>query len=173
MTAPRQLEYRALRLLEALAEGRSLLNADATAALFRRWPRPPASAARRLAAHANTARGRDVLWLVGVDANGRGPGADAGNFSDWLPAILPFFDGLAPQVTSLKIPLTPARGKRSARFAVALHVETSRAPFVVRGGGRAGTLEVPWLDSGSNTIRPAGRLELIKLLTPLQDLPQA
>ena len=148
------------------------MEADAAAAVYRKWPGPPALAARRLAAHANAARGRDVLWLVGVDATGSGPGVDNGKFAAWLDAILPFFDGLAPQITSLKIPLSPAQGRHSARFAVALHIETSRAPFVVRGGGRTGTMEVPWLDSPGTTIRPAGRLELIKLLTPLQDLPR-
>ena len=172
MPAPRQLEYRALNLLEALAQGRSLADADATAAAYRRWPGPASLAARRLAAHANVARGRDVLWLIGMDTTGRGPGAEHAKFAAWLDAILPFFDGLAPQVTSLKVPLSPARGKTPARFVVALHVETSRAPFVVRGGGRRGELAVPWLESPGGTIRPAGRLELIKLLTPLQDLPQ-
>ena len=71
MPAPRQLEYRALNLLEALGQGRSPADADATAALYRRWPGPAALTARRLAAHANAARGRDVLWLIGVDTNDR------------------------------------------------------------------------------------------------------
>ena len=172
MQAPRQLEYRALNLLEALAAGRALTEADATAAVYRNWPGPAALAARRLAAHANAARGRDVLWLIGVGPDGRGPGADAGRFKAWLDAIVPFFDGLAPNVASLRVPLSPARGKGPARTAVALHLETSRAPFVVRGGGRSGPLETPWLDSPGGPVRPAGRLELVKLLTPLQDLPQ-
>lgn len=172
MPIPRQLEYRALRLLEALAAGRPLLDADAAAAVYRGWPGPAAAAARRLAAHANAARGREVLWLIGVEPTGRGPGAETAKFQDWLDAVLPFFDGLAPTVTSLQIPLSPARGKRPARTAVALLVETSRAPFVVRGGGRPGGLETPWLDAPDRPIRTAGRLELIKLLTPLQDLPQ-
>ena len=172
MNTPRQLEYRALSLLEALRSGRILADADATAAVYRSWPRPPVVAARRLAAQANAARGRDVLWLVGVDSIGLGPGADHSNCNDWLNAVLPFFDGLAPQVTALKIPLTPAAGKRPATTMSALLVETSRTPFVVRGGGRKGVLEVPWSDLAGGPIRHAGRLELIKLLTPLQDLPQ-
>ena len=172
MNAPRQLEYRALSLLEALHSGRALVDADATAAVWRAWPGPPALAARRLAAHANAARGRDLLWLIGVDSAGRGPGADHSRFNAWLDSVLPFFDGLAPRVSALKIPLAPAAGKRPARTMSALLVETSRTPFVVRGGGRAGALEVPWLDLAGGPIRQAGRLELIKLLTPLQDLPQ-
>ncbi len=173
MDAPRQSEYRAVNLLEALAAGRKLPDADATAAVFRTWPAPGAPAARLLAAHANAARGRDVLWLVGVDAAGGGPGADVGRFDGWLAAMLPFFDGLAPHVTRLKVPLAPAAGKSPARTALALHVETGRAPFVVRAAGaRSARLEVPWFDVATGAIRPAGRLELVKLLTPLQDIPQ-
>ena len=172
MNPPRQLEYRALSLLEALAAGRTLVDADATAAVFRAWPGPPARAARLLAAHANAARGRDALWIIGVEANGRGPGADAAKFDAWLADTLPFFDGLAPRVTRLKVPLAPAEGKRPARLAVALHIESNRAPFVVRTGKRSSALEVPWTDPGSGVVRPAGRLELVKLLAPLQEVPQ-
>ena len=41
---------------------------------------------------------------------------------------------------------------------VALHIESTRAPFVVRRGQ---TTEVPWLD-GSSGVGAAGRMELIK-----------
>lgn len=172
MNPPRQLEYRALSLLEALAAGRALVDADATAATFRAWPGPSARAARLLAAHANAARGRDGLWIIGVEPNGQGPGADATKFEAWLADLLPFFDGLAPRVTHLKVPLAPAQRKRPAKLAVALHIESSRAPFVVRTGKGSAALEVPWTDPGSGVIRPCGRLELVKLLAPLQEMPQ-
>lgn len=173
MNRPRQLEYRALTLLDALAAGQPLANADPQAALFRAWPGPPRQAARRLAAQANAARGRDVLWLIGVEpATGAVRGADRGRFDDWLAGLLPFFDGLAPSVTAFNVPAGSRQGKLPPKQVVALHVETDRAPFVIRGGGRAGTMEVPWLDAGRSEVRPAGRIDLIRLLSPLHDLPQ-
>lgn len=170
MNRPRQLEYRTLTLLESLGAGRTLADADPQAALFRTWPGPPRRAARQLAAQANAARGRDVLWLVGVETTGTVRGADPGKFDDWLAGLLPFFDGLAPRLTAFPIPAGPRQGKLPPKSVVALQVETDRAPFVVRGGGLSGSMEVPWLDAGGR-ICSAGRLELIKLLSPLQDLP--
>ena len=171
MNRPRQLEYRTLTLLEVLAAGQTLASVDPQAALFRAWPGPPRQAARRLAAQANAARGHDVLWLVGVDRGGLVRGADPRRFDDWLAGLLPFFDGLAPRITAYNVPTGPQGNKQPSKHAVALHIETDRAPFVVRGGNRAGSMEVPWLEAGG-AIRPAGRLELVKLLSPLVDLPR-
>ena len=171
MNRPRQLEYRTLSLLEALASGQPLAVADPHAALFRTWPGPPRQVARRLAAQANAARGRDVLWLVGVEPAGSVRGADAGRFDDWLAGLLPFFDGLAPSITVCNVPAGQRSGKRGPAPVAALLVETDRAPFVVRTGGRAGSMEVPWREA-DGALRTAGRLELIKLLSPLQELPQ-
>ena len=171
MNRPRQLEYRTLTLLEALAAGRPLAGADPQAALFRAWPGPPPVAARRLAAQANAARGADVLWLVGVDPRGGVRGAALGKFDDWLARLLPFFDGLAPRITAFNVPAGPRQDKQPPRQVIALHVETDRAPFVIKRGGRAASMEVPWLDAGGE-VRAAGRLELVKLLSPLHELPQ-
>ena len=118
-----------------------------------------------MAAHANAARGRDTLWLVGAGADGtvaKGTKISAGSLADWLAGLTPFFDGLAPRVTAFNVPVPGGQ-------VVALHIETTRAPFVVRNGK---SCEVPWLDPGPDTIRTAGRLELIRLLSPLEDLPQ-
>ncbi len=166
MNRPRQLEYRALTLLDALSAGRPLLDADPSATVFRAWPGPGHRAARQLAAQANAARGRDVLWLVGVDPQGNVRGADPGKFDGWLAGLLPFFDGLTPRVVACNVPA----GRKPGKQVVALHIETDRAPFVVRGGSRARSTEVPWQEMGG-PIRTAGRVELIKLLTPLHDLP--
>ncbi len=156
--SPRQVEYRALHLIDGLAAGRAAAEIDAHTAAFRTWPGPPRAAARRLAAYANAARGRDVLWLIGRP----GKGAEVGRLQGWLDTVLPFFDGLAPRVTGFKVPT----GTDSV---VALQIETVRAPFVIRHGG---TCEVPWVDAGEATVRSAGRTELIRLLSPLEDLPQ-
>ncbi len=171
MNRPRQLEYRTLTLLESLAAGRPLAEADPQAALFRVWPGGFHRAARQLGAQANAARGRDVLWLVGVEPTGAVRGAEPGRFDDWLAGLLPFFDGLAPRITAFNVPTGPRQGKLPLKQVVALHIETDRAPFVIRGNGRAASMEVPWLETGGG-IRSAGRLELVKLLSPLHDLPQ-
>ena len=171
MTSPRQLEYRALSLLEAMAAGRPPSEADPYAAVFRSWPGPARSAARRLAAHANAARGRDVLWLIGLQSDGKPMAVKSASAHEtldaWLGKVVPFFDGLAPRVTGFNVPVGAPAGKGPRRQVVALHIDTTRAPFVIRHGG---SCEVPWLDG--TAIRTAGRLELVKLLSPLEDLPQ-
>ncbi len=172
MPSPRQLEYRALNLMEAHAAGRALAGVDAQAACFPSWPGPPRVAARRLAAHANAARGRDVLWLVGLPPRGGAPRRsqpDIKQLSGWLDQVQPFFDGLAPRISGFNVPVGKTTDQAPARQVVVLHIETTRAPFVIRRGN---TTEVPWLDDGNAPVRPAGRSELIKLLSPLEDLPK-
>jgi hypothetical protein len=191
----REIEYRALRVLERLAmpvepaAGPSV--DDPFVALFRVWPRPSRATARRLAAHANAARGRDLLWLVGVDETGAAfPGVEPGQSEEWIHALRPWFDGLLPRIVPLDIPLPssptfagarkpPRRAGKKPRMIVALHVETTRAPFVFRADPTR--LETPWLDlngalghpPGRNGVHPrsATRSDLIRLLTPCLDLP--
>ncbi len=80
----------------------------------------------------------------------------------WLDAVLPFFDGLAPRVTGFQVPTRHGFRRRVAD-------RDGPRPFVIRHGG---TCEVPWVDAAKATVRSAGRLELIRLLSPLEDLPQ-
>jgi hypothetical protein len=133
-----------------------------------------------LAAHANAARGRDVLWLVGVKTGATGresygnlrtTGVQMAEFDGWLEKLLPYFDGLAPKVQAFMLPFG-TNGTSPQRQLIVLHIETARAPFVFRPSASSATLEVPWLDSAPQLIRSAGRHELLKLLVPLQDLPQ-
>lgn len=186
----REIEYRALRVFERVAEGACGDGDDGATnrsepgdpfiACFRAWPRPTCALARRLAAHANAARGRDVLWFIGVDPGaGKLPGvATPSRADDWISALQPWFDALMPRITPVEVPLPksstthrPANG----RVVVALHIETARAPFVFRAG--AGRLETPWLDLNGtmptqrHQPRSADRADLIRLLTPRLDLP--
>ncbi len=153
--------------MERLAAGRAVAEADATAAVFRAWPGPPRLAARRLAAHANAARGRDVLWLVGAQPDGRavpkqGP---------------PVRSGMAGQARAVfRRPRAARHGFQRARSArgqvVALHIETTRAPFV--DPARGNVCEVPWLDHGpardprggtagtDPAAQPAGRFAAVR-----------
>ena len=213
----REIEYRALRALDRLAgngngsESAAAIGAataDPFLACFRSWPRPARAAARRLAAHANAARGRDLLWLVGIGTQpSNSPGADPAAAEAWIGGLRPFFDGLMPRIVPVEVPLpavpnapelaaappsSPSQTRRrrspqqassrGPRSVVALHIETSRAPFVVRAG--ADRLETPWLDLSAATdavtgdtaaddraLRSATRADLIRLLMPRLDLP--
>lgn len=164
MKTPTELEYRTLQFLE----GNENLIGGPTAC-FSSWPGPPLAAARRLAAHANAARGRDLLWLIGV-RHGKVTGAEATGLDGWLAGVSRHFDGLAPRVRAYNVPA--GQGYRGRRLqVVALHVETERAPFVVRLAGGQPSFDVPWFDTVDGAVRSAGRQELVKLLAPLQDLP--
>jgi hypothetical protein len=126
------------------------------------WPEVQ-KAARRIAGHANAARGEPILWLVGVDEQKGAVGATNMEMASWWSAVKAQFDGLAPSVTDLNIPVKGVT-------VVALLFETDRAPFVVKNP-EGGTIqfEVPWRENTS--IRSATRSDLIKLLSPFQKLP--
>ncbi|MBV9658926.1 MAG: hypothetical protein JO295_12520 [Verrucomicrobia bacterium] len=182
----RDIEYRALRLLERLGHKQQDCSAapeDVFSACFHRWPGPARVAARQLAAHANAARGRDLLWLIGIGSGG----AKKSDCDAWLAGLRSWFDGLMPRVVPVEmtLPTTPSTSSkrklrdRSDRPLIALHIETDRAPFVIRAGsGNAAVrLETPWLDLTATSSplpppRSATRTDLIKLLTPLLDLPR-
>lgn len=171
MKTPSELEYRTLRFLEGTASGGTHPEAvGGPTACFPSWPGPPYTAARHLAAHANAARGQSLHWLVGV-RNGKPTGADAIGLDAWLTGVARCFDGLAPRVKAYNIPVGKDPRDRSVGV-VALSIETERAPFVVRRSGRQPAFEVPWFDAVDGAIHTASRLELVKLLAPLQDLPR-
>ena len=103
--------------------------------------------------------------------HGKPTGADASGLEVWLGAVTRHFDGLAPRVTAYNVPA--GRGHRGRPLqVVALGIETERAPFVVRLSGGQPSFEVPWFDTSDGLIRSAGRMELVKLLAPLSDLPR-
>jgi hypothetical protein len=126
-------------------------------------------AARRIAGHANAARGAPILWLIGVDEERGVVGAEHEELANWYSQVRTLFNGLAPVLTDLNIP-TP-----NGKTVVALLFGTDRAPFVVKnvafGTREAGPVrfEVPWRENTS--IRTASRADLLRLLTPLQSLP--
>jgi hypothetical protein len=123
----------------------------------------PVRAARRLAAHANAARGANLLWLIGVDEVQGIVGADRVELSDWHAKVHSEFDELSPDMMPLNVP-TPTG------TVVALFFETDRAPYAVRNPqGGAVQIEVPWRDG--NSTRSAHRSELLRLLVPLENLP--
>ena len=122
-------------------------------------------------ARQHRARPGGLLWLVGM-RHGKPSGADASGLDAWLAGVTRYFDGLAPRVKAYNVPA--GRGLRGSADAGrgALLIETERAPFVIRLSGGQPSFDVPWFDPTDGAIRSAGRLELVKLLAPLHDLPR-
>lgn len=138
---------------------------DSRVELKANWPEDPKKAARQIAGHANAARGEPILWLLGVDENaGQVPGADSAEFSSWYARVRASFDELAPEPLSLNVPV-------GGVTVVALYFETDRAPYVVKNpqGGMV-QREVPW--RVATGVTSATRSQLLRLLSPLQKLPQ-
>lgn len=156
-----QLEGWALDVLDRVTSGGRL--EDARVEIKREWP-DPVEAARRIAGHANAARGAPILWLIGVDEKARTvPGADYEELANWFPRVQSQFDELAPSLQDLNVPYKGAT-------VVALHFESDRAPFVVKNpGGGPIDREVPWRE-GTKT-RSASRANLVRLLSGLHSLP--
>lgn len=162
----RQIESWALRVIDCVKSGQP--NEDFLVELKRDWV-PQAKAARRIAGHANVARGENILWLIGVDEKQGVTGVKAADLASWYPAVESFFNELAPRMIPLNIPV-------DGKTVVALLFETDRAPFVVKNpvygssSGGAVELEVPWRENTS--VRSARRSDLIRLLAPLELLPE-
>lgn len=160
---PSKLEAWVLAVLDQVDQGQA--NEDARVELKAAWPDDPAKAARRIAGHANAARGESILWIIGVDQERGAVPAPAVDLAQWFPRVQAQFDGIAPSLTDLVVP-------HHAGAVVALHFDTTRAPFVVKNAvhGGAVTLEVPWREG--TRVRSATRADLLKLLVPKISLPR-
>jgi len=164
-----EIESWALRILENVEK--HLPVEDSAVELKTEWPTDHAKAARRLAAHANAARGQTILWLIGADEKkGEIVGANYQELSNWFSSIQSFFDGMiAPDLQSLNI-------SYKTKTIVALCFETLRAPYLVRNpafgktSGEPMEWEAPWRE-GTKT-RSATRNELILILTTLGKMPK-
>jgi hypothetical protein len=160
-----QIESWALSIIERVETGQPI--EDARVELKARWIEPQ-KAARRIAGHANASRGTPILWLIGIDENAGAVGVEHAELADWYEQVKANFDGLAPSLTDINIPL-------SDKTVTGLLFDTDRLPFVVKNpaygqqGGGPVSREVPWREGTS--VRSATRSDLIRLLSPLQVLP--
>lgn len=155
-----QIESWALRVIDCVNAGQP--NEDFRVELKREWP-DSRKIARRIAGHANAARGEPILWLIGVDQKDGVVGVDDKDLANWYPAVQSQFDEIAPALTSLNIPV-------DGKAIVALLFETDRSPFVVKSlDGGTVQREVPWREATG--LRSAYRSDLIRLLAPLELLP--
>lgn len=156
-----QIENWTLRIIDRVIKGQP--NEDARVELKAAWI-DPIKAARRIAGHANAARGASILWIVGVDEKKCiVTGVDRQDLAEWFPKVESQFDGLAPYMTDLNVPYKD-------KTVVALLFETTRRPFVVKNPKQDAILfEVPWREG--TRVRSARREDLVRLLSPLQVLP--
>lgn len=160
-----QIEEWAHRVIDGVE--RNSPSEDIRVELKREWPDDHQKAARQIAGHANAARGEDILWIIGVDEEDGVIGVRNEELSNWISQIESNFDGLAPGIT----PIVIYWGDDPV---VAIHFDTSRIPYVIKNPlfGTSGVRiahEVPWREG--NSTRSARHSDLIKLLVPLNYLP--
>ena len=163
---PSDIEYWALSVIDRVLNKLPL--EDSRVEIKATWPEPK-GAARRIAGHANAARGEAILWLIGLDErNATINGAEKSEMAEWWPSAQTHFNEIAPSVVDLIVP-------QVGKAVVALLFDTSRAPFVVKNpvfgttNGGPVSLEVPWREG--TVTRSATHSDLIKLLVPLETLP--
>jgi hypothetical protein len=157
-----EIEFWALGVIAAITEGRRV--EDSRVELKAQWP-DPIKAARRIAGHANAARGEEFLWLLGVDEEKGVVGVNPDDLANWWAATAAYFDGPVPAMT----PVTIYQG---STIVLALQIDSVSAPFVVRNpvfgtaGGGPVEFEVPWREMTST--RSARHSDLIRLLVALR-----
>ena len=160
-----EIEYWALNIIESVQKNQNFedsrveLKADFI---------DPEKAARRIAGHANAARGESILWIFGLDENTGLNNISGADLAEWWPKVKSHFDSHVPRLQDfvLNVEGTPI---------YLLHFETSEAPFVIKNpkfgikNGGAVEREVPWREG--TKVRSATREDLIKLLLPTVSLP--
>jgi len=157
---PADVEITVARVLRDLEQGRPTED-DVRLEVKREWPRADFSSARRIAAHANAARGEDIIWIIGADEKARVvPGASGIDAATWYAQITSYFENLwSPPLQTQVVPWR-------AVTVLALVFRTDGSPFIVK---HADHFEVPW--RGSTRVRSAMRHELLEMLIPPARLP--
>jgi hypothetical protein len=157
-----EIESWALRTLERLEK--RLPVEDSLVELKTMWP-DPVRAARRIAGHANAARGEAILWLIGADEkNASVPGANYTELANWFPQVKACFESEVPSLQDLNVTY---KGKT----VTALCFDTSRFPYLVKNPKLGEILfEVPWREG--TAVKTATRGDLILMLSPLIAAPK-
>jgi hypothetical protein len=166
-----------VKLLELEAWAREVLKRvenmqpieDSRVEIKDRWIEP-AKAARRIAGHANAARGENILWLIGADEKGgRVTGADQQELATWFPQVKAFFDSEVPGLQEIHFEYETKGGE--TKTVTALYFDASRFPFLVKTP-KAGEVqfEVPWREG--TQIRSARRCDVLSMLLPLIRMPK-
>ncbi len=158
------IEFKVLNVIERVEKAQPI--EDDEVELKAEWPVDHFKAARRIAAHANSARGDIIMWIIGIDEKKGVVGANAEELSNWYAKVRSRFDQmLAPNLVSLAVPY-------DGKTVMALVFETDRSPYVIKiPHSHIGpvTHEVPWREA--NSTRSARRSDLLKLLYPINKRP--
>lgn len=157
-----EIEYWALSIIERVNKRQPV--EDDRVELKSTWIEP-AHAARRIAGHANAARGEDILWLIGVDEKDGVKGVDYKDYAKWFSTVASQFDeNLAPEGIFVNVPY-------EGSTVLAILFETDRAPYVVKNpSGGSIQFEVPWRSNTST--KTANRGQLLQILLPPQNIPK-
>lgn len=142
-----------------------LLNEDSHVELKTTWP-DERDIARQLAGHANAAHGEPILWLIGV-----ADGEEVCGISDpkdpgaWYEVVRSGVEGAAPDPHVVFVTWRDLQ-------VCALLFETDNPPYVVKNPSGKGPFqyEVSWREG--TLTRSARKHELLKILLPLQKLPE-
>jgi hypothetical protein len=152
-------EARILRILEGSSNEDSYVD--------RKLTLPTSDAhknARKIAGLCNSARGTEVLWIIGVGDDGALYGVGEIELARWWPQVRKHFEEVAPEMTDISV---WHDGKRFH----GLFFRSDRAPYVVRAdSARADLLEVPWREG--TATRSARRSELFRILSSTSSLPK-
>lgn len=126
--------------------------------LKRRFKPAALDNARRIAGHANQARGDAILWIVGIDEDGTRHALpdDLADPAVWWPPIERCFHEEPPPMT-----IAHPGGLLGIGF------DTTRLPFVIQHPGEL--REVPWREG--TATRSATRFDLLRLLVPQVRIP--
>ena len=159
------LEVLVLAAVDRVMKGRK--TEDSLVECKREWPE--VSKARQLAGHANSARGEEIVWIIGIDEKtGELTNPEMPDLAEWWSQMSSRFDDqVAPEMQSLNIQVNEHASVTALAFI------TDRAPYVVKTGSDEGRAEreVPFRD-GTRT-RSARRHELLRLLRPAAVPPPA
>jgi len=147
---PSQIENWALQIIERVEAKQPI--EDSRVELKSKWI-DSQKGARRLAGHANAARGEPILWLIGVDEDEGVTGVEKEELSVWMNKVQTVFEGTSPSLQDIAI-------SHNGKTVLALLFETDRAPFVIKVSefGKMKGLpshEVPWREG--TEIRTARR----------------
>lgn len=161
----RRLEARVLELINRVVVERGAIEDDETECKSE-WPSDTSKSARQIAGLSNAARGRDVLWLIGLDEKtGTINSVEQTELSNWWSSVSAEFDSVAPEIQSLWV--STEHGS-----VMALLFTTDRSPYVVKvkPGTASVHKEVPW--RGANGTNSAKREQLLSLLVETTSVPE-
>ena len=156
-----QLELITIKAVERVLSGER--NEDSLIELKSEWPE--VSKARQLAGHANSARGEEIIWIIGVDERSRRLSKPIPqDLAQWWAQMSKKFDGqVVPEMMDLAVPI----GDEGSVTALAF--QTDRSPYLITVQGGAVEREIPIRD-GTRT-RSATRYEVLRLLIPAASVP--